>query len=50
MADADRLAGQRVGLERGEEQRHLRDILDRGELVVDRLGQQLVGEIWELKL
>src|SRR6478672_7845329 len=39
MAHADRLAGERIGLEGGEEQRHVGDVLDRGELLVHRLGQ-----------
>src|SRR6476620_4979393 len=39
MADADRLAGERVSLEGGEEQSHVGHVLDRGELLVHRLGQ-----------
>src|SRR5512138_924314 len=39
MAYADRLAGERVGLEGCEEQGHLGHVLDRGELLVHRLGE-----------
>ena len=40
MADAEGLACQRIGFEGGEEQRDLRHILDRGELLVHGLGKQ----------
>src|ERR1022692_3990512 len=39
VADDEGLAGQRVRVERGEEQRGLRHVLDRGELAVDRVLQ-----------
>ena len=39
MADADRLAGERIGLEGGEEQGHVGHVLDRGEFLVHRLGE-----------
>src|SRR5262245_34426809 len=39
MAHADRLPGERVGLEGGEEQGHVSDILDRCELLVHCLGE-----------
>src|ERR1700761_6882543 len=37
MADDDRLAGQRVGLERGKEQRRLGDVIRGGEFTVHRV-------------
>src|SRR6476619_5136657 len=39
MAYADRLAGERIGLEGGEEQGHVGHVLDRGEFLVHRLGE-----------
>src|SRR5207342_1706147 len=39
MAHADRLAGERIGLEGGEEQGHVGHVLDRGELLVHGLGE-----------
>src|SRR5262245_22344882 len=39
MAHADRLAGERIGLERGEEQRHVGHVLDRCEFLVHGLCQ-----------
>ena len=38
MAHTDRLTGERIGLEGGEEQGHFGDVLDRGEFLVHRLG------------
>src|SRR5260370_32660184 len=37
VAYHQRLPGQRIRLERGEEQRRLGDVLDRGELAIDRV-------------
>src|SRR5262245_24480891 len=62
MAHADRLAGERIGLEGGEEQRHVGHVLDRGEFLVHRLCQhdlldhalladaELLRLLWDLLL
>src|SRR5262249_13067428 len=42
VADDDRLSRQRVGGKRGEEERRLGDVLDRGELAVNGLLQHHV--------
>jgi hypothetical protein len=39
MAHADRLTGERIGLEGGEEQRDLRDVFHRGKFLVHGLGE-----------